>query len=234
MLPPEEADRALRLKPPKSKKSRALPYFLGVLWLALAVGLAYIIVGQFQGKETSVAQPSPAPPEPLVPTGIPETQAVPAPPQGSISFNVIPAKASLSAQYGDRKESGVGALKMEEIPEGTEVTLKASLKGYHGASQKIKIASPDLNVSKSITLKKKAPQYGSLTVGAHPYGRVTVPGYVSGRTTPISIGRIKVGTYSVRVSSGSKEQTVSGRARIRPGRKTSCRALWDRGVVACN
>lgn len=233
----EAGDRqsaSLRMEAPKSKRARALPFILGALWIALAIGLAYIVVEQFQKEEVPVAISPPTQEETPRTPAQPETQPEPAPALGSLTFKVTPPQASLRAQYGDREVTGTGELLMKEIPEGTEVSLFASLKGYHEASQKIKISSPDLNVNKSITLQKKSPQFGSLTVGAHPYGIVTVPGYVTGRSTPVSISRIKVGTYSVKVSSGSRDKSISGRARIRPGRKTNCRALWDRGFVSCN
>lgn len=99
---------------------------------------------------------------------------------------------------------------------------------------KLKVASDQADVKKIDPPQKKAAQFGSLRVNAIPWGRVNIPGLISGQETPVVRSNIQVGAYSVVVSNSSMGKTLSTRVNIRPGATTVCTADFEgNGRIRC-
>ncbi|HCU25252.1 MAG TPA: hypothetical protein DF383_09555, partial [Deltaproteobacteria bacterium] len=137
---------------------------------------------------------------PLLPATQPVEKAPAVLPKNDLRLAVLPAQGHLSAVFPGGKREGVGELWLRDLPVGTEVRVSASLANYEPVQRSFTVAEQASPQESLIQLEKKAPAYGSIRVNAVPWGKVSIPGYVSGGETPLVRGRIPEGKYSVSVS----------------------------------
>ena len=173
---------------------------------------------------------------------LPETQPLPPQPKaedvqpkgGPLVLKASPAGAQISASYPGGERSGTGELRLEDLPAGTAVQVRATLANYEPLSRSFKVSEDLSPQERVISLEKKAPALGSLRVNAVPWGRVTVPGLIGGSETPVMRGKVPEGKYAVSVSNSALNKTLRATASVRGGKTTHCQADFEgRGALSC-
>ncbi len=218
---------------------RFLPLILGALWLALAGGLTYLTVQNFFADSPVVerskffqsisetfqvlsplSSSSPAPMPHLV-----EGVA-----RGSLTVRVFPPQAQLTARYAGHEKSATGVLSLEEISQGTEVRVRASLAGYESSAKTFQVSKSHGDLQEEIRLSPvplKKTEYGFITINALPWGKASIVGVVSGKGTPLT-ERVPVGSYRIFVDGGMGHR-ASGTVRVKPETTTKCRVDFKKG-----
>lgn len=216
-----------------------LPLFLGAvygLWRQLpkasepgaSVSGEVRLVARPEAKVTLSAAPE------SQPLSVQPNEEEARPKGGPLVLKVAPASAEINASFPGGERSATGELRLEGLPAGTPVQVRATLANYEPISRSFKVSEDLSPQERVISLEKKAPAFGAIRVNAVPWGRVTVPGLIGGSETPVMRSKVPEGKYSVSVSNSALNKTLRATASVRGGKTTQCQANFEGGgVLSC-
>lgn len=112
-----------------------------------------------------------------------------------------------------------------DVDGGVEGAIEFAAPGYRPARESFRLEPAHPTFVRKIDLVRE--QSSSLSVQARPWGLVDVPGYASGRETPVSGLKLKAGTYLVKVRHPPSGRVAQGSLVLAGGEAKRCLATFE-------
>ncbi|MFH0800256.1 MAG: serine/threonine-protein kinase [Pseudomonadota bacterium] len=180
------------------------------------------------GQEVAAAAPEPAP---ILAAPVPQARVRPSAPPGLhggvVAIDSEPAGASGTLSLGGEKRQVTAPFSVDgiDIGDGVDGRIELGAPGFEAHSQAFHL-TPSLPAFVSRIALKKQAQQASISINARPWGLVDVPGYASGRESPVNSLKLKAGSYLIRVRHPPSGQTASGRIVVADGEAKRCIASF--------
>lgn len=218
------------LVPPKIKSYKGRILVAGAL---LALTLAFI---PFLNRDaplppapTVLVEPVPTPPALEAPK--PTVPAAPNPPvtakaaTGKIEVVSQPPDADIHLLYDGKKFERKGKFELDLPFVGRkEIAISVAKEGFVTVNKVVILTAENPIFRDSIELKKEL--FGALSVAAKPWGKVFLPGVVSGSETPFTRQKIPVGDYQLRVFFPPQQKSLTAQIVVSEGGFLRCQAVF--------
>ena len=104
--------------------------------------------------------------------------------------------------------------------------------GYRRAAVSFRLDASQPAFVKHIVLEREVP--AAISVQAHPWGLVDIPGVVAGRETPVTNVRLRAGSYAVRVRHPPSGRVATTRVVLAGGVSRRCLATFGNAAsISC-
>ncbi|EKD41618.1 MAG: serine/threonine protein kinase [uncultured bacterium] len=144
--------------------------------------------------------------------------------KASYSIKGFPAGTKIRVRYDTNKSMITNDLQSQtfDLKNDKDFWVSVEKDGYIPETFRFSLSSSQPNVYKEITLQKTGS--GDMAVLAKPWGRVSIPGLVSGADTPFYRSHVTAGTYIVKVYFPPTKKTVAKTVKIDENSAIKCQA----------